>query len=233
MEYTAIRWWLERYDGPEIKKYENTVITDTRLPIRGIRMKDLRQMAKKLSGDDWRRFFSQAQWDSFEEVLLLGLTVAYAREDFAAKLPYLQQLLPHLDSWAHTDSIVPTLKLRPSDRQAAWEFAIACLGSARQYSVRFGIIMLMDYFLTEDRLPHTLTLLVNITDERYYVQMAVAWCLAEIAVTHFQAVESVLESGVLDSFTHNKTIQKMRESYRISAEQKERALALKRKDTGK
>ncbi len=230
MEYASIRFWLENYDGPKIKKYEDTVITDTHLPIIGIPMGSLRQKAKKLCRDDWRQFLQQARYDLFEEVLLLGLTLAYAKEPFSQKIPELRQLLLHLDSWAHTDGIVPTFRIQECEKKAAWDFTLECLQSRREYVVRFGIIMLMNYFRTEDKLAHTLTLLVNIWDDRYYVQMAVAWCLAEIAVENYQAVESILRSGALDTFTHNKTIQKMRESYRIPTEQKNTIKLFKRKD---
>ncbi len=228
-----IRRWLENYKGPNTIKYENTVITDTRLPIIGIPMRELRQMAKKLCVDDWRQFLRQARQDIFEEVLLMGLILAYAKEPFSEKLPELRQLLPHLDSWAHTDSIVPTLKPKASERALAWDFAMECLQSEREYTVRFGIILLLDYFIDEDKIEDTVAVLIGIRDVRYYVRMAVAWCLAEIAVARPALIEELLRSGSLDIFTHNKTIQKMRESYRISAEQKTAVQLLKRKEAKK
>ncbi len=233
MYYEELRRWLADYGGDNIKEYENKVITDTRLPMYGICMPELRQMAKKLCREDWCSLFEQAQWDTYEEVLLIGLATAYAKESFCDKLPYIRSLLPHLDSWAHTDCIVPTLKIKDAEREAAWNFTIECLQSDQEYTIRFGIIMLMDYFLTDDKLGESIAYLSAIRDERYYVRMAVAWCMAEIAVKHPEAVEKVLKSNVLDAFTHNKTIQKMRESYRISPEQKEAVKLLKRKEAKK
>ncbi len=230
MSYDEMRLWLQNFDGNTVKSYVNTVVTDTRLPIYGIPMGDLRKKAKDLNTTSIPEILANAKWDSFEEVLVLGLVIAYAKLPFAEKILYIQQLLPHLDSWAHTDSIVPTFRIRQADRDTAWEFTMTCIRSEGEYTVRFGIVMLMHYFLDEQKLPHTLTLLVNIRDERYYVQMAAAWCLSEIAVDHFQAVEAILRSGMLDKFTHNKTIQKIRESYRIQPEQKAQAKALKRKE---
>ncbi len=231
MPYGEICLWLAEQGAHKQKQYQDQVITDTKLPMYGIAMGALRKKAKALSLEDWPLFFREAKHESFEEVLLLGLTLAYAKLPFAKKIPYIRRLLPHLDSWAHTDSIVPTFRIPREDLLDAWEFTLECLDSREEYTVRFGVIMLMDYFCGPETLAQTLTLLVNLQDPRYYVQMAVAWCLAEIAVDHYQAVESILQAGVLDKFTHNKTIQKMRESYRISPQQKERAKALKRKET--
>ncbi len=230
MQYPEVRLWLENQGEARILKYENAVITDTRLPIRGIRMPVMRQTARELSRGPWQQLLQQAQWDSFEEVLLLGLTAAYAKLPFEQKIPYIRQLLPHLDSWAHTDSIAPTLKPLSGELESVWNFAVECLESEEEYTVRFGILLFLDYFIDTGRLPQVLELLTDLHDERYYVRMAQAWCLAEIAVKHPQPVLDALKSGKLDCFTHNKTIQKMRESYRILPEYKEAAAALKRKE---
>ncbi len=230
MDHDALRLFLRNYDQKNIKEYVSTVITDTGLPIYGIPMSQLRREAKRLSAGNWRVLFSGAKWDSFEEVLLLGLTLAYAKEDFSQKLPVLHQLLPRLDSWAHTDAIVPTLRIREAERETAWAFALECLGSDLEYTVRFGIVMLMDYFLTADKIDVVLDIFKTLRDQRYYVRMAAAWCLAEAAVRYPAAVEQLLRTQELDCFIHNKTIQKMRESYRISAEQKAAVKLLKRKE---
>ena len=90
-------------------------------------------------------------------------------------------------------------------------------------------MILLRFFLTDTHCQAVATRLVTLQNEAYYVQMAVAWCFAEMAVNHYEIVEKVLESGELTPFIHNKTIQKMRESYRISAEKKEAAQRLRRK----
>ncbi len=226
MNYEELQQWIKSHDRGSTWGNANTVITDTRLPIYGIPMTPLRKMAKTVPVE----VLQQAQWDSYEEVLVLGLAVAYGKLPFEKKLPYIRQVLPHLDSWAHTDSIVPTLKLKEADQPSAWAFALECLESDREYTIRFGVIMLMDYFLDGDKLPQTLALLQKIRDERYYVRMAVAWCLAEAAVKQLQPVLDILRRGSLDVFTHNKTIQKMRESYRIDADTKAAIRLLKRKE---
>ncbi len=231
MDYEQIRRWLEDQAPCSVKNYANAVITDSHLPIYGIRIPELRKMAKRLSKGDWRSLLRQSKWDSFEEVLLLGLTVAYAKEGFGDKTGELRILLPHLDSWAHTDSIVPTLKLKTTEREAAWAFTLECLDSDLEYTIRFGIIMLMDYFLTPDAVQNTAKLLIAIRDQRYYVRMATAWCLAEMAVKNEALVENILKSGVLDPVVQNMTIRKMRESYRITPEQKAAAALYKRKET--
>lgn len=210
-------------------KYQSTVISDTHYPMKHIRMPLLRQLAKSAAEESWQELVRRENYDSFEEVMVTGLAIAYAKAPFEAKMAHLRLLLPHLDSWALTDCIVPTLKITASERDCAWDFAMECLESDREYTVRFGIIMLLHDFLTARDIPRTAQVLCGIQDSRYYVQMAVAWCLAEMAVTAYGQVVAILDSGVLNDFVQNKAIQKMRESYRITPEQKAASAERKRK----
>ncbi len=208
----------------------NAVISDTHYPMWGVRIPVLRTLAKELSKNDWETLTYCEHYESFEQVLVTALAVAYARCPFTQKQTALWRILPALDSWAMTDTVVPTLKPHRDDVEPLRSFALACLKSEHEYTVRFGVIVLMDYFLSPEELPWTMKQLTCIRDERYYVRMALAWCYAEIAVRKPECILRLLESGSLDSFVHNKTIQKMRESYRIRADVKDAALRLKRKE---
>lgn len=230
MDWEELAAALDAMADPTVARYQNTVISDTNYPMRFIRVPELRKLAKHAAKGDWRGLVRRGRYETYEEVLVIGLAVAYAKAPLADKLEELRLLLPHLDSWALTDSIVPTLKLKPNEREPAWDFAMECLKSPLEYTVRFGVVLLLDYFLTPEDLPRTAGALCAIRDERYYVRMAVAWCLAEIAVHDCERVENILKSGVLDDFVQNMTIRKMRESYRITPEQKAAAAALKRKE---
>lgn len=228
------REWIAALDAmadPALAPYQHTIISDTHYPMRCIRMPQLRKLAKEAAKGDWQAMLPQLRWETYEEVLAAGLIIAYAKAPFGEKLEPLRQLLPHLDSWAMTDSIVPTLKIKPEERSLAWDFAMECLAGTGEYTVRFGIVMLLDYFLTPEAIPLVARRLAAIRDDRYYVRMAVSWCLAELAVQDYERVEKLLENGSLDTFTHNMTIRKMRESYRITPQQKAAALLLKRKES--
>lgn len=225
--------WNERFrvlSGAAEPNFHNAVISDTQYPLWGVRIPALRTLAKELSKGDWEALTYSEHNESFEQVLATALAVAYARCTFTQKEAALWRILPALDSWAMTDTVVPTLKPRREDIEPLRSFALACLKSEREYTVRFGVIVLMDYFLSTEELPWTLEQLSRVCDERYYVRMALAWCYAEIAVREPECVLQLLEKGCLDAFVHNKTIQKMRESYRIRADVKEAALRLKRKE---
>ena len=233
MTYDALITALDAMADPTVAPYQNMVISDTGYPMKYIRVPVLRKLAKELAQDEWKTLLAQARFESFEEVLVFGLAIAYAKGPFADKQEHLRRILPLLDSWALTDSIVPTLRIGSQDMETVWAFTKECLESDLEYTVRFGIVMILNYFLTPEWIPLAEQCLVEIRDERYYVRMAISWCFVEMAVRDFVRVRSVLQSGVLDLFTHNMTIRKMRESYRILPEQKAAAAALKRKEQKK
>ena len=230
MNHTQLIAALDTMADPTVAPYQNKIVSDTGYPMRCVRVPELRKLAKQAAKGDWRQLLADARWETYEEVLVIGLAIAYAKGTFQEKTDALTRLLPHLDSWALTDSIVPTLKLKPDEREQGWDFAMDCLKSDREYTIRFGIIMLLVYYLTPQDIKRTAKILTAIRDDRYYVRMAAAWCLAELGTHDYSLAEEILKAGVLDTFTHNMTIRKLRESYRITPEQKAAAAALRRKE---
>lgn len=227
MNQTQLRKCLEAMTDSTVLPYQNAVITDTRYPMLGIRVGKLRQLARQIAREDWQSLTQPCSFETYEQVLVTGLIIAYARVPFDRKTNALRTILPCLDSWAMTDTIVPTLKPRKQELEQVRAFALECLAGQEEYTVRFGVIMLMDYFLTQEETAWTAEQLTAIRDERYYVRMAVAWCLAEMAVHDPQRVLQILREGKLDTFTHRKTIQKMQESLRISPQLQQEAKLLK------
>ena len=196
----------------------------------GIRVPIIRNLAKTLlkenSLDTLLKEFTD---EYFEEVLLEGIIIAYAKIPLEEKLPYIKAFVPKIDSWAISDTFVPTLKLKEKDLNMAWNFILPYTKSKEQFDVRFSVIMMLDYFLTEEYVDKVLIEIDKIKHDGYYVKMGIAWLVAEIGIKFNDKAIEYLKNNNLDNFTHNKAIQKMRESYRISAEQKEYLKSLKRK----
>ena len=223
-----LRLALRQAAEPKLRGFNERIICDTNYPILGVRTPTVRALAKG-AAKDWRTLL-EVEAASYEEVQVIGLALAYAREPFSQKEEGLRRLLPRLDSWGLTDTIAPTLKPRSGELDRVWRFALECLDSQREYTVRFGILLMLDYFLTEAYIPKVAERIAGIRDPRYYVNMARAWLLAELATKDLDRVLDLLKSGVLDLFTHNMTIRKMRESLRFTKEQKDALLPLKRKE---
>ncbi|MGN0998309.1 MAG: DNA alkylation repair protein [Faecousia sp.] len=230
MTYDNLKTALRQAADPTLEAYQRRIISDSGYPMYCIRMPALRKLARECAKEDLDSILNAAAWDTYEEVLVLGLAVAYEKICIKEKLPKLWRVLPMLDSWAMTDSISPTIRPHPSEQQLLWDFAVRCLESDAQYTRRFGIVILLNHFMTEQWIPMAEQRVAEIYDERYYVQMAQAWLLAEMAVSQPERVFSLLEQRKLSLFVHNMTIRKMRESFRIPQEQKQRAAMLRRKE---
>ena len=87
--------------------------------------------------------------------------------------------------------------------------------------------MLMSFFLDGDFKEEYLKLPANIKSEEYYINMMIAWYLATALAKQYEATLPYLEAKTLALFVQNKSIQKARESKRITPEIKESLLTLK------
>lgn len=223
-----IRAFLRENAEPKYAAFHKKLCPDTAYSIAGVRMPRLRKLAKELAKRPSLVFENMPE--CYEEVMLLGLTAAYRKTPFADKLPEIWAILPLVDCWAFTDCMAATFRLRDYELDDVWDFCLECLAQSHPYTRRFGLVMMLDHLIRPEYIPQIAAAASWITDENYYVRMAQAWLLAELAIHDFQRVEALLKSGSLEIFTHNKTIAKLRDSYRISQEQKQSLLQLRRKE---
>jgi len=154
---------------------------------------------------------------SFDYVLLCGLLITHARLDDQTAINLTKQYLPHVDSWAHIDTFVE--KKRRFAGDIWWDFALECLQSEAEFTVRYGVISLMTNFLDEAHIDQVFAALRNVKHDGYYVKMALAWLYATTAVHFFDLTLAELENEHTDAWTRNKAYQKMRESRRFTPEQ--------------
>lgn len=184
----------------------------------GVRIPALRKLAKELKGtDEASGFLVELPHQYFEEYLLHGFLIGYIR-DFDEGLQETERLLPFLNSWALTDS----LRIKSFDRapEKLLPHIDRWLCSAHPYTVRYGILCLMNYFLGDRFDPSCLDKVAAVESDEYYVNMMAAWYFATALAKQYEATLPYLESKKLSKWVHNKTIQKAVESYRITDAQK-------------
>ena len=195
-------------------------IVNTKMPVIGVRVPDLRRLVRKLAPDMSAADISKlltAKNESFDYVLLCGLLITHARLDDQAAIDLTKQYLPHVDSWAHIDIFVE--KKRRFAGEVWLGFALECLRSEAELTVRYGVISLMTNFLDEAHIDQVFAALRGIKHDGYYVKMALAWLYATAAVHFFELTLAELENGHIDTWTRNKAYQKMRESRRFTPEE--------------
>ena len=200
----------------------NQRIVNTKMPVIGVRVPDLRRLARELAPGMSAADISElltAQNESFDYVLLCGLLITHARLDDQMAIDLTKQYLPHVDSWAHIDIFVE--KKRRFAGEMWQDFALECLRSEAEFTVRYGIVSLMTNFLDEVHIDQVFAALRGIKHDGYYVKMALAWLYATAAVHFFELTLAELENGHIDAWTRNKAYQKMRESRRFTPEEQE------------
>lgn len=191
----------------------------------GVRIPALRALAKELAGSPEAEAFLQAlPHQYYEENDLHGFLLERIR-DYTAAVAALETFLPYMDNWATCDTARPKVfakhKAELLDHIKNW------LSSGQTYTVRYGIGMLLAHYLDDAFTPEYPAMVAAVRSEEYYVNMMIAWYFATALAKQYDAAVPYLQEKRLDVWTHNKTIQKAVESYRITPEQKEYLRSLK------
>ncbi|MFF2017432.1 DNA alkylation repair protein [Paenibacillus sp. NPDC058177] len=201
--------------------------------ILGVRLPELRKLAKGIARGEWRAYLEQADSEYFEEIMLLGMVIGYASSiknaDIEEILKYIAAFVPKIDNWSVCDSFCIGLKFTSRHRDRVWDFLQTYLASDQEYEIRFAVVMLLNFYVEADDMDRVLAKLDVIKHEGYYVKMAVAWALSVCYVKHPERVMKYLKHNLLDDFTFNKTLQKITESYRVSSEDKQIIRSMKRR----
>ncbi len=193
----------------------------------GVRIPALRQLAKELKGtDEAAAFLSVLPHAYFEEYLLHAFLIGFIK-DFEQAVTQVDRLLPYLNSWALTDS----MRIKAFDKapEALLPHIDSWLSDDHPYTVRYGVLCLMNYFLDDRFKPAYLEKVAAIQSDEYYVRMMQAWYFATALAKQYAATLPFIENTRLEKWTHNKAIQKAIESYRVTSEQKAYLRTLKKK----
>lgn len=189
----------------------------------GIRVPILRNYAKELLKKyDFKELMECVNDNYYEEIMLQGMLIGEAKEEFSIIIKYIEAFIPKIDNWAVCDTFCTGLKITKKHKDEMWEFIQKYLTSKKEFEVRFGIVMILGYFIDEEHLENNFKIFNSIKVDKYYVQMAVAWAISICLIRYYdRTVKYLQKEADLDNFTYNKSIQKAIESYRISKEQKD------------
>lgn len=191
----------------------------------GIRTPELRKFAKAYAKEpDAAEFLKILPHKYYDENNLHGFLIE-TMKDYSQVISALDAFLPYVDNWATCDLIRPNVfkKHLPEllEQIKIW------MASGHTYTIRFGMEMLMAFYLDEHFQSEYLEWVAGIRSEEYYVNMMIAWFFATALAKQYGAALPFILQRRLDTWTHNKAIQKALESYRITDEQKKLLRCLK------
>lgn len=195
----------------------------------GVQVPKLRAIAKQLVKEEKKEYLELENIKYYEEKVIQGLMIGISNLPIEDTKKYLEKFIPKIDSWAVCDIVCSSLKSTKKYQKEIWGFLDKYIRSDKEFEIRFTVVMYLNYFLNDEYIDRVIKNISKIKSDRYYVQMAIAWLLAESFIKQKEKVIEYLKNNKLDNFTHNKAIQKIIDSYRVSQEEKEFVRTLRRK----
>ena len=215
------------------EKYKefHTKLLASNSEIVGVRIPNLRKLAKEIASGDWREYLKTAEDEYYEEIMLQGMVIGCVKIDAKERLELIQKFIPKINGWGICDSFCSGLKFIKKNKELVWEFVQPYLKSSHEFYIRFGVVVLLDFYVDESYIDRVLQELDKIKHEGYYVKMAVAWAVSICYIKFPDKTMVYLNNNSLDDFTYNKSLQKITESFRIDKSTKAVIRSMKRKST--
>lgn len=217
---TEIRQKLESLAEPDYRAFHSSLVPGEE-HILGVRLPKMRALARELARKDWIDWFLERKDTCYEETMVRGLVLAYARIDTEERIHYISLFLKDITNWAVCDSFCNTLKDADRYQEIYWSFLEPYFTSEQEYEVRFAAVMLLSHFVTEHYLEDSIRRIERISHQGYYARMAAAWAVSVFFAAFPEKMLPYLQGkNDLDEFIYQKALQKITESYRVSKEMK-------------
>ncbi len=226
MQELQIREWLLSEAEMKYQTFASKLIPGEN-KLLGVRIPILRKKARQLSKQNWKEaciyFYNCIEKDDcyMEEKLLFAFVIGYAQMSKEERVKWLDRWILCIDNWSVCDSGCMTYQFMKKNPKFWWNYLQKWLSSSKEFELRFGIVALLDHFITDNYIDDVLEKLACIDHNGYYVKMAVAWAISVCYVFDEEKTSRLLKQQVLDEFIQNKSIQKICESLRVTKEQKQ------------
>lgn len=178
----------------------------------GVRMGDLRRLAREIRKEENLDIFNEAKFYYREEKLLYALCIFKMSESFDAAMNALDEFLPYINSWEVTDLIAGEIIIDEAHIDKAFQKALSYVHSSDEYTIRLGLVIMNKKFNDKAHIDKIIDAIKNITLNTYYVNMAAAWLLCELYFTDKDKVDEFLSSESISMDIKKMTRQKIRES---------------------
>ena len=214
--YNKFLDYLRSISDSKLKDFNSKLIF-TKYEILGIKTPVMRMIAKDISKTSIESFLKLTTDTYYEEVMIEGILLSYIK-DYDTFLEYFNRFILKIDNWSLCDCTISSYKIMKKIDFSSK--ASSLIYSSSEFLQRVGYIMYLDHYIDDDHI-NDIYHLATIPSDYYYVNMAIAWLLATCFLKYRPMILDLLKSKTLSPFVQNKTISKIRESYRVSPEDKE------------
>ena len=164
----------------------------------------------------------------YEEIILHGLVISNLKISMNEIIKLLNKFLEYNNNWAINDIVAASLKMFKKYQVEGFSFVNELINNKNVFYIRFGVVLLIDHYINDKYIDNILEICSKIKNEDYYVKMAVAWLISICYIKYKDKTLTFIKNNHLDTWTHNKAIQKIIESKRINYLEKEQMRLLKR-----
>ena len=218
--------YLKSLADIKYKKF-NLKIINTKYEMLGIKVPILRKIAKSISKGNIEDFLKNNKPIYYEEVFIRGLVIASIKDINILKKE-IKNFIKYIDNWAVCDSFCSSLKTINLNKDNFFDFFKKLLNNKDEYNMRVSLVVFLNFYIDIKYLNEIFNIIDSINTDKYYVNMAISWLLCEMYTKYKEETLIYLKQTNLNDFVINKTISKVRESYRISNDDKELIKQFKR-----
>ncbi len=175
---------LSEWAEPHVKAFASSLIPGA-TTILGVRIPKLRALAKELAQGKWQGLFEKLLGaKTMEELLICGMLPGYApRLPLDERLQAIRRCTPHLTNWCLCDTCCSTYRFARQNRAQVWDFLQPYLYSPKEFSARFGVVMLLSHYVKDAAwAPQVAAVLPQVAATGFYAEMAIGWCLCELHI---------------------------------------------------
>lgn len=229
MDFKNIEWNLKDY-----KKYEDYLfslqdldyqkfhskITKTNYKIIGIRVPLMRKIADNIYKGNYLKYLESYDNNYYEEIFIRGIVISKIK-DINILIKQMKEFVLKIDNWAICDSFCNSLKIVNKNKDIFWDEILNFIKSDKEFVVRVGIILILNFYIEEKYLDKIFDIFDNLNTDKYYINMAISWTICEMYIKYKDKTLKYMKKNKLNCFVQNKTISKIKDSYRISKEEKE------------
>lgn len=195
----------------------------------GVRLPVLRKLAEEIyKCENWQEFLKIEEFEFMEETMLQGMVIGFVKDKPEKILKLMENFIPKINNWSVCDSFCCGLKFTAKNKELVWNFILPYLNSDKEFEIRFGLVMLLNYYVNNEYIDKIFEITDRFNNEEYYAEMAAAWLVSICYIKFPEKTYEYLKKSNLPDWTFKKCIQKICESTRVDNSSKKKLRALKK-----
>ncbi len=215
MEYKKFIDLLFENQDLKYREFNSSLIIGSKYEMIGVRTPILRKIAKQFD----LSILSKMKYVYYEEVIVAGFIIDSAKISYDEKIVYVKEHLKYIDNWGSCDMF--PVKFVSNNKELFFKEIEKYIISENVWEIRFALVVLLGYYITDDYIDRVLEFSNNITSDFYYVKMANAWLISMCFVKYRDKTLDFFNYTKVDFSTITMAIRKCKDSFRINAEDKE------------